>query len=370
MGLYHPIDYRTLKRYGRLPQVNLDDLDKLPMRGHAETVAEQIAETHWCGCPDYHDPEIAESDPVKVARFLDMELADAQDLVSMHSAMYDAAKIGSGSFPSGCHSTFPGRHSARLHFDINDWRAQHKRVVTDKELQELVDAKYWGLKDLGHARSIWGGKPVVTVAVELTIESYRRRGIYLFPAATANAANIRLTCKPIGGSTIGLGWYNSQRCSDNVEARIDANWTSTLHGYARLICHEIGHCNNLPHEFTNQNVHRSVMSYSWPSGGFDGFRPGPPVTTLPRDASIPRLIRYYGDEEVPPAPEWMGGTPPADSVVWNWQQPLEFADGKSQQYALRMEGPMLPGAGHGVFSGNFGKDGPAIRMQVLFQPRM
>jgi hypothetical protein len=309
MPRYHATNYRTLKRYGRLPNVNLNALDKLELSGPAQAVAESIAQDHFCGCPDFADEEIAEADPMEVARFLDMELPDARDLVSMHAAML-AAKTGTGSFPAGCHAEAQGRHAAKLHFNLDVWQARHKRAVTDQELQGLVDAKYWELRDLSHAQQIWGGKPVVTVAVELTMESFRRRGIRLIPVSAPNQANIRLTSRPIGGGTIGLGWYNSQRCSDNVEARIDSNWNSTLHGYARLICHEIGHCNNLPHEFTNQNAHRSVMSYAWPTGGFDGFRPGPPLTVLPRDASIARLIRYYGDEAVPPVPEWMGPTVP------------------------------------------------------------
>jgi hypothetical protein len=372
---FHDADYRTLKRYGRLPNINLKDLDKLPPMGagRSQLVATDVAETQWCGHPDYPDPEIAEADPADVARFLDLTLPEAEDLASMHAAMYDAAKVGSGSFPSGCHAEFPGRHSAKLHFDVSAWSSNYTRKVADEELQGIVAAKVWEIKDLSQAQRIWGGKPVVVVAVDLAVESFRRRGIMLFRESNSSRANIRLTCKPIGGSTIGLGWYNSQRCSDNVEARIDSGWKASLSKQAYLIAHEMGHCNNLPHEFTGQNTHRSVMSYSWPNDPFDGFRPGPPITRLPLDASVSRLIRYYGDEAVPPAPEWMGGTTPpptGESVVWNWQQPLAFADGATREYAMQMTGPMLPGAGFGSFSGNFGKAGPPIRMQCLFQPRI
>jgi hypothetical protein len=315
MPIYHPEDYRTLKRFGRLPNVELDDLDKLELHGRAAAVAAEIAQTHWCGCPDFADEEIAGSDPAKVAHFLGLLQEEAEDLVSMHEHMLLAQKStsGTGSFPRGCHPDYPNRHAIRFHWDIEDgWRAHHKRPVTDAELQGMVNAKVWGLPNLAHAKERWAGKPVIEVAVDFILETFRRRGCIMVPESNPQRANCRLTSRPIPGGTIGLGWYNLGTCASNTEARMDANWQSNLFGYYRLGGHEGGHVHRLPHEFNNQAYHQSLMSYSWPrQHPPDDFRNGPPETTLPRDASIPRLQRYYGSEWVPPNPWWMGpSTPP------------------------------------------------------------
>jgi hypothetical protein len=90
------------------------------------------------------------------------------------------------------------------------------------------------------------------------------------------------------------------------------------------------------------------------------------------DTSEQLFRGLFGGKPVPGWPNFDGGdTPPTgDSTVWNWTQPLEFSDGKVRSYQMQMTGPMMIGAGYGSFSGNWGKAGPPIRMQCLFQPRM
>jgi hypothetical protein len=89
----------------------------------------------------------------------------------------------------------------------------------------------------------------------------------------------------------------------------------------------------------------------------------------PYEATMKSL---FGGVPVPGWPNFDGSGPDPDTppnTIWNWEHPLLFGDGKTHRYKMRMEGPMLPGQGYGAFAGNFGKAGPRIDMQVLFQPR-
>ena len=79
---------------------------------------------------------------------------------------------------------------------------------------------------------------------------------------------------------------------------------------------------------------------------------------------------WFGGQPVPGWPNFDGDTPdtPADTT-WNWTQSVEFADA-THDYRFEMKGPMVPGPGYSTFSGDWGKGGPRIGMQVLIQPRM
>ena len=131
---------------------------------------------------------------------------------------------------------------------------------------------------------------------------------------------------------------------------------SVLTWWPILIMHELGH--------------------NCSSGHSRGGIMNPSILSVPPrwvDDTSERLFRsLFGGSPVPGWPNFDGtdGPPPGEDVVWEWQQWLEFPDGTRKPYQMQMTGPMLPGPGYGTFSGNWGKDGPRVGMQCLFQPRL
>jgi hypothetical protein len=297
-------EVQLLKAYGHLPGISLDEVQELKASRAMLALAEEVVEDRWCGHPDFADAEIAEAEPEDLAEQLSLHPMIAEALVGMHAAMLEA-KTGTGSWPAGCNpEQYPDRHAIWLHYDVRAWGPNYTRVATDQELLDIVRAGVWGVTDLEHARKLWGGKPVCDIAVDLAVESARRWGIYLMVTSTPQTTGIRLTNINIPGSTIGLGWFPNGTCRSLVEARIDRSWRASLHAIANLILHEIGHCLSMPHYFAGQATHRSVMGYQ-PAYPFQGFRFGPPETTIPRDPCIAQLTRQFGGEPVPPVAWWL-----------------------------------------------------------------
>jgi hypothetical protein len=199
-----------------------------------------------------------------------------------------------------------------------------------------------------------------------------------------------------GYGEIGLEWvwdWEKKYSGYQTEVRF-GSWAGGWIGLAQVP--SIGRsCSAAPLWAQLQNSFRSGSSASavlaqWPilvmhelfhncgSGHTRGGIMNPTIMTVPPrwigDTSESLAKSMFGGVPVPGWPNFDGSGPddpttPANTV-WNWQQPLAFADGTSREYAMRMEGPMIPGPGFGSFSGNFGKSGPPARMQCLFQPRM
>ena len=323
---------RWMKRFGHAPDITLDQVRRGRMRQFVEdqlvdTVIVPDPKKRFCACPDFVDQEIVQSSPREVADSLHISQSEATEVIAVHKSMLpvperfdepifgtgkfqNVAGTGSGSFPRGCHSVTP-RHSFTWHTNHAQWaRYPHwVRKCTDAELQGIVTAGVWGLtRDL--VDRYWAEKPMYRVAIELTMLAYLRKSIYPIEVPHTQRAMCRITCIPIPGSTIGLGWFNNGTCTGSFEARHDANWRPSLHHATFVICHEVGHVNRAPHTFGNQNAHFGIMSYR-PRHPFQGFREGRSghrvtgdwQTTIIEDPTNALFRRFYGD--VPFVQDWL-----------------------------------------------------------------
>lgn len=284
----------------RLEDINLPTIDPQPLLG--DDVRQRVAD---CPClfPDYPDEDLGRAHPGTIARLLEVGEQDAAAIHLAHKRMLEA-QTGRGSFPAGCHQDlFRDRHAVKYHVRRGTFNSNYTRAVTDSEISQIWDQRQWQpWNDWRLTREElfdrWAGKPALDVCLWLMEETYRRVGCWHEPTDNEREANIVILSRPIGGSTIGIGWFNSGTCRDQVEFHIDSTWRASLHGIANLFAHECGHCNNLPHTFSGQQSHRGVMSYNTPPI-YQGFSTGQAPHTLPRDPSLAQLIRQYGDEWVP-----------------------------------------------------------------------
>lgn len=287
-------DTGFLKLLGYLRTIPLKEISKV----HVTTDSSQenpVLVGRTCGTPDFADAEIANSNAKDLALAIeesDEGLCDCY--ISMHKKML-AAVTGDGSFPAGCNSKYPTRHVATYYVDRASFNAaNYHRPVTDTELSQA--AVYFRIS-AAESKSRFGQFTMMNLALKMLEEAYRRVGCGHFEIPDHDAANIHILTRALGGTTIGMAEFNNGTCGDHLNHWIDNNYRPGLMSFAHLLTHEAGHNNNLEHQFSNQNVHHSVMSYS-PKQPYVGFAKN--ESDRPDDVSLPILRRYYGDEEFPP----------------------------------------------------------------------
>lgn len=296
---------QQLKAIGYAPSIKLENINS-PTADPQPLLSDEVKQRLvQCPClfPDYPDEDLGRNPPEEIGRLLQVSEQDAIAIHFAHLRMLEA-QTGRGSFPSGCHpDLFSNRHAVKYYIRRSTFNSNYTRPVRDEELSQIWDQRQWQpWNDWRLTREElfdrWAGKPMLDVSIWLVLETYRRVGCWHEETDNEREANIVLLSRPIGGSTIGIGWFNSGTCSSSVESHIDSTWRPSLHGCTNLIAHEWGHNHRLPHTFTNQQSHRGVMSYNTPPI-YQGFSTGQAPHTLPRDPSLAQLIRQYGDEWVP-----------------------------------------------------------------------
>lgn len=301
---------QQLKAYGLLQGTSAKNLPNLM----ATRQQVDMVERRFCGHPDYVDAEIAESDdPEGLGKYLGVDSQTCQGIIDMHRrlAMSDAGEYNNNRWPK-CYPDVTPHHAVRYFLDRDTFPAHYKRPVTTEELQQVVEAKVWGVT-LEELRDLYDGKPMLDVAYEFINKAYARVGCVHIEATDGPGGkhNVHIKSVAIPGSTIGVAWFPDGTCGDHVNQHIDSTYRPGLMGTMKLGCHEWGHNHGEPHQFAGQSTHKSVMSYSPPSL-FYGFSTGQPPHTLPRDRSIDSLLDKYGgpiaDEPTPPTPP----TPPGD----------------------------------------------------------
>jgi len=299
--------FQHLKAFGHLPNVSLTDVKAQPML--ALNVEDDLLSRRAkfpCGHPDEGDEEIAaQNDPGRLASLLDLDEAQCAGLIKQHQRMVAFAKSGRGSWPKSCHDDIPGphvgRHAATYHVDYDTFKNIHTRKVTERDLNNIDRTGVWRW-DKEEIFDLWSGKPLINVALDLMVESYRIWGVKMVEVDTGydGEHNIHIMSQFIAGSTIGFAYFNNGTCGDHVTNHIDNSWDGGLMGMSRLLTHEVGHNMNLQHEFNRQSWHHSVMGYDPPDTGlFYGFWRGGDPVGLPEDRSIPELREFFGGEPIP-----------------------------------------------------------------------
>jgi hypothetical protein len=145
------------------------------------------------------------------------------------------------------------------------------------------------------------GQPAITAAawdeiLQNVVATYAKVGVKLKPVESGQA-NIRISWRPLRGSTIGLAEFNNRSCSDSVFCYLDTGFNANKYAIMDLLTHELGHTMNLNH------TRGGIMSSTLGSvSSFSGWTPS--------DPSWPTLKRYFGGEPIdPPGP---GPRPPPD----------------------------------------------------------
>lgn len=164
-------------------------------------------------------------------------------------------KIGTGSWPEPC-------QKAGVTYSVNKSGIPSKFVTTWEE--QIL-------------------KPV--------IEDYANIGLKLIPVEGTGKANIKVSFRNFGGSTIGLAYFNNGSCSDSVTCELSTSYSPNEATEADLLKHEMGHCNGLGHTnggTMNPFIINRDTYYKW----------------TPSDPSWNTLVRYFGGEPIgPPAPK-------------------------------------------------------------------
>lgn len=329
-------ELQLLKIYGQLPNVMAKDLP-------SQTISVQqkgLLEEHTCGCPDVADQEIAETDDSEVdalAKLLDISRAECIVIIDAHRRMLlsDAEDYNNNRWGK-CHPDIvPNNHSLTYYLDLDTFPSHYKRPTTREELERIVEAKVfrWTLEQLLDECL---GKPMVEVAYEWFIaEAYRVLGCQHIRVMTSSHAshNVHIYSTSLAGSVIGRAWFPDGSCKDHVDHQIDRNYKPDLIGMCKLGCHEFGHNHGEPHQFSGQNTHQSVMSYS-PPRLFYGFSTGQPPHKLPTDRSLKSLTDKYGGVPVPlkddpkPIPKPEDPTTPIIDLPKNNPNGIVSIDGK------------------------------------------
>lgn len=274
-----------------------------------------------CGCPDQPSQSVASAQISDIAAVLECSTEEASQLRDSHRAMLSfrlAAATGSGSWAKGCYPPFPNHHAWRVFYDTSDLPSHMTRDVTDREFDEvIVRAKVWDASNIAEAKAKWATEDyfpipanwnvpatsVFSVMVRLSCEASRRVGIATILADDGpdGKHNQHVFYQVIPGSTIGLGYFPpANSCNAHVKKIIDRGWDQGLNQQCKLDLHETGHTLGLYHEFTSQERHHSIMSYSWLiSEPFVGWRKKGNEWVNEVDASISELIEFFGGEEVP-----------------------------------------------------------------------
>ena len=170
---------------------------------------------------------------------------------------------GSGSFPAGCYGT-QGVHEVKISYD--DSRANSKQREWLPEI-----------KTRSHAAVAAVGVRLIEVPV--------------------GQANIAVSFRPLGGSTIGLAEFNSGQCGSRVFCYLNPNYSPNIDQVLVLLLHENGHNWNLDHRSGNI-MNPSILSVkpAWIERDASGR-----VTY--QDNSYPTLKKYFGGDPLdPPAP--------------------------------------------------------------------
>lgn len=165
---------------------------------------------------------------------------------------------GSGSWKAGCYPQIYKDHCVTVHFDTSHF--------TKSWLDNWTEIKSRVLK------------------------AFAEVGVLLKEVEKKSDANLHVSHQN-GRGWIGLAQLpgSNPSCSLQLFCYVDTSFFRGIDSACQLLCHELGHNNNLGH--TSQSV-RNVMSpvINWREVGFVGF---------PKDdASRSTLDRYYGGEPV------------------------------------------------------------------------
>lgn len=126
--------------------------------------------------------------------------------------------------------------------------------------------------------------------LKFVVASYGKIGANLVPKQGGGQANIRISFKSFGGSTIGMAEFNSESCADSVFCNISSSFSPNVPTEADLLMHEIGHNMNLQHT-RGGTMNPSIINR-------DNF-----TEWTPSDPSYTTLVRYFGGEPInPPIP--------------------------------------------------------------------
>jgi hypothetical protein len=284
-------DAQRLKAAGHLPALELPDVERASIDTSQYTA---VLENRFCGCPDFPDAEIADAELGALERYLGLDEDECRRLKKLHTRWLSTT--GRGSWPAGCHAAYSDRHAVTFYCAYGTFPSHYRRQVRDSELDQLAGAKVWGT--LTEIKAQYAGESMLSVALSLCEETYRRRGVKLIEVTEPRGDQIHILSKFIAGSTIGYAYFNDATCGDHVTCNIDSSYKPGLHSCTTLIAHELGHNNNLPHTFSGQSRHHGIMSYA-PMYPYVGYSTGKDLYDRPRDPSISQLIRQYGDEPIP-----------------------------------------------------------------------
>jgi hypothetical protein len=311
----------------------------------ADLAARSIDGGFTCPFPDELQTELLMVPVREISDALSISEDAAAELQDLHLGFAEAIvgfATGKGAYPPGCNPAYPGVHSVAYYEDTT--RPLHlMRVLTDAELQGIINAKVWGPTGdprgppftMSQLKTAWGGAPMWQVVNDFSEETYRRWGVILYPVFTGpnGQHNIHVSFPAIPGSVIGVGWFpDSRACpGDHVNLHIDKTYTSGFQGQLGLKIHELGHTLQLPHQFSGQNSHQEPMSYSYSNHLVFGYSDGSNAFPVPKSPSIDLLTRLYGGKPV--GKPWKGKfesvTPPppvGEKLELNLQ--IEMIDGK------------------------------------------
>lgn len=293
---------QLMKAMGHLANCPIKDLDKL-------SISIKLPKRKCCH-PDFPDQEIADCpDHQKLARQLNCTQHQSQNLILSHRRMLQAT--GQGSWPVGCNPDYPEHHTVKVFVDYDSFADHYHRKVTAAELDNILEAKVWGLTK-EKLFDVCLNESLIKTAVRFADETYRRVSCLHVPAT--EDYNIHVKPARLRGNTVGMAWFNNGTCGDQVDHHLDKNYDPPLRTLAQLIAHEYGHNHNRDHTFRNEREHHGIMSYNDPHLFF-GYSTGQSPHSLPRDPSLNGLIRQYGDKILPAIDPLFKVLDPEDPII-------------------------------------------------------